>query len=224
MTLNFDTFTRGPSTVGQTTDSSTSPWVFPRCGHVHGFNSQLVIQQRCPLCREESPYTELKPESQEIMHIFCKEKPTHVFNPCGHVIDYSGALFWGSLKLPTVYDSVYERPNCTACPFCRISLSKEKPFSKLIFQAEMDNEEDGNSLTPTVDLTPFVQSWLDNRKKQLNQHSNSNNNNNEVDTNPQNLYISDSTHNGEENATQANVSFQSDTQMVVPQKYDMNFG
>jgi hypothetical protein len=113
-------------------------WVFPKCGHVHGFNPGLIEQRRCTICRETGDYTPLKLEPDEILKIFCKDRPTHVFNPCGHAADEQAVQKWSQILQPLLLDPIYQEPSCSCCPFCRTVLSKTHPYSKLIYQSNDD--------------------------------------------------------------------------------------
>lgn len=114
------------------TSLSSSAWVFPACGHVHGHHLELE-GHACPICRQEGPYTSLKFEKGKILGVFCKNKPEYCFNPCGHIVDKEGALLWSTTPIPQLNESVQQRPSVFCCPFCRTRLSLTKPFSKLIF-------------------------------------------------------------------------------------------
>jgi hypothetical protein len=77
--------------------------------------------------------------NSELLQLFCTEKPNHVFNPCGHAIDRQAALLWSSVPHPAVDEPIHTKPTLFLCPFCRTPLSKEKPFSKLIYQTQTDS-------------------------------------------------------------------------------------
>jgi len=122
-------------------DSSVSrAWIYPSCGHVHGFNPELLNNERCTICRQSGVYTELKIESNEVLKAFSSTKPTHVLNPCGHAIDLNGAQLWSTLLQLMQDDAIYQKASKIACPFCRTLLDIVKPYSKLIYQT--DSEED----------------------------------------------------------------------------------
>lgn len=74
------------------------------------------------------------------MRAFSTNKPTVVFNPCGHSIDEEGAKVWASIAQPSLFDPIHVVPSTRACPFCRATLSSSKPFSKLIYQTEVDED------------------------------------------------------------------------------------
>ena len=59
------------------------PYLLPikACGHVHGYHKSLEGKS-CPLCRKSGPYV---PIAFAFEPSICSRKPTHVFNPCGHV-------------------------------------------------------------------------------------------------------------------------------------------
>lgn len=82
---------------------SNQPWVFTKCGHVHGFDVQLMEKGQCSMCRETGNYTNLKIEDDSVLRLFCfGEMPGFVFNPCGHVVDKKSAELWSSLKQPAL--------------------------------------------------------------------------------------------------------------------------
>jgi hypothetical protein len=55
-------------------------YVFPACGHVHGYHKSLEGRP-CPLCRTRGPFV---PIAFAFEPAICYRRPTHVFNPCGH--------------------------------------------------------------------------------------------------------------------------------------------
>jgi len=122
--------------VLEATNHEAQPWVYPRCGHVHGFNPNLFKEGKCTICRQQGPYRELKIETNDILKIFSSDKPTHVFNPCAHAIDLDGAIFWSRIAQPSHDDPVFYEVTMTACPFCRTPLNPINPYSKLIYQTE----------------------------------------------------------------------------------------
>ena len=56
------------------------PFVFPACGHVHGYSKSLVGKS-CPLCRTNGPFVPIMFDFEPSL---CCKYPTCVFNPCGH--------------------------------------------------------------------------------------------------------------------------------------------
>lgn len=86
-------------------------------------------------------YTKLRIESDEILWILSKDKPTNVLNPCGHAIDEMGAKYWTRVTHPAVNESICQTPSVISCPFCRTILASNNPFSKLRYQTENDEDE-----------------------------------------------------------------------------------
>lgn len=110
-------------------------YVFPSCGHVHGFHQSLV-GKNCPMCRTPGDFVPL------IFHlnsILWRGRPTHVFNPCGHAASRALCEEWSTI--PTfVYDTggdiVDQRYRC---PFCCSLLNEMEaggPYTRLVIQTE----------------------------------------------------------------------------------------
>ena len=126
--------------VGSSSNSSTpaavierKPYVFTACGHVHGYDSGLLsgipLGSTCTLCRQKGPYVAIKAVNDPAVSL---KAPTHVFNPCGHVICEEEGTFWAQLKLPWIGQS--GKANNPACPFCGIQLDVNNPMTKLVYQ------------------------------------------------------------------------------------------
>lgn len=95
-------------------------YVFPACGHVHGYHRSMEGKP-CPLCRRVGPFV---PIALPFEPALCDaSRPTHVFNPCGHVASRATCHYWStkvklfSRQQPTT--SYNPRP---ACPFCAVDL------------------------------------------------------------------------------------------------------
>ena len=120
--------------------------VFVSCGHVFGFHEPLTNGVPCPLCRKVGPYV---PVAFAFESSICSKKPTHVFNPCGHVASKSTCALWSSIPLPNPGGK--HVPPSPKCPFCATdlvcSVTKGGPFNRLIFQGEgpweSDEEDEG---------------------------------------------------------------------------------
>ena len=90
------------------------PYVFPACGHVHGYHPSLEGAP-CPMCRAQGPFVPVALAFDSVA--ISRDLPTHVFNPCGHAASKSVCEYWGALPVydftPSTLDTV--RPQC---PFC----------------------------------------------------------------------------------------------------------
>ena len=82
-------------------EDSVRAMVYPACGHVHGYSHRLLETKRCPLCRQRGSMV-------EVQFPFCAflddGKPTHVFNPCGHVASLAVCEYWAAGPGPTFVD------------------------------------------------------------------------------------------------------------------------
>lgn len=58
------------------------PYIFPACGHVHGYAPEL-IGKPCPLCRTPGPFVALNLENEPAL---CERVPDVAFHPCGHAV------------------------------------------------------------------------------------------------------------------------------------------
>lgn len=108
-----------------------APFVFPACGHVHGYAPELR-HGCCPMCRKTGPFVEL---GFSWVPAIDSDIPEVVFNPCGHMASTTAAERWSKIQLPNNAppDAVYR----AACPCCAKPLSRkigENPFNKIIFQ------------------------------------------------------------------------------------------
>ncbi|KAM8852722.1 E3 ubiquitin-protein ligase pellino homolog 1b [Synchiropus picturatus] len=115
------------------------PWVYLRCGHVHGYhdwgNHQEAREGRlreCPMCRAKGPYVPLWLGCEAGFYLDAAP-PTHAFDPCGHVCSEKTAAFWSQIPLPHGTHTFH-----AACPFCAQQLSSEHSYVRLIFQGPLD--------------------------------------------------------------------------------------
>ncbi|XP_023697411.1 E3 ubiquitin-protein ligase pellino homolog 1b [Paramormyrops kingsleyae] len=115
------------------------PWVYLRCGHVHGYHDwgnraeQAPSGQReCPMCRTRGPYVPLWLGCEAGFYLDAAP-PTHAFSPCGHVCSEKTATYWGQIPLPHGTHTYH-----AACPFCAQQLNGEQAYIRLIFQGPLD--------------------------------------------------------------------------------------
>lgn len=135
--------------------SSLKTFVFPACGHVHGFH-QSLIGKPCPLCRTSSCFV---PLAFEFDSPLCIKKPTHVFNPCGHAVDIDTAKTFSSI--PTfVYDQdgdIIDQKS--VCPICSTELNSfgenGGPFNRLMLQTESGLSWDDGSDNQTFPIDKY---------------------------------------------------------------------
>uniref|UniRef100_A0A3B4B267 Pellino E3 ubiquitin protein ligase family member 3 n=1 Tax=Periophthalmus magnuspinnatus TaxID=409849 RepID=A0A3B4B267_9GOBI len=96
------------------------PWVYMRCGHVHGY---LRWGNQCPMCRTNSVCVPLWLGLERGFYVD-SEKPTHALAPCGHVCSQRTAEYWS-----------HDVHGFQAlCPFCLKPLDTQTPYVQLIFQ------------------------------------------------------------------------------------------
>lgn len=95
-------------------------YVFPACGHVHGYHRSMEGRP-CPLCRRVGPFV---PVALPFEPALCDGRPTHVFNPCGHVASRATCHYWSTRV--RLYSSrvnpimaLVPKP---CCPFCAVDL------------------------------------------------------------------------------------------------------
>jgi hypothetical protein len=119
-------------------DEEHRAYVFPACGHVHGFHKSLQGRP-CPLCRKAGPFVPIAFSFEPA--IDCSI-PTHVFNPCGHVASRKTCEEWQKISMhDSAPPTTQLRP---ICPFCATALVEDGelggPFNKLILQTESEQE------------------------------------------------------------------------------------
>ncbi|XP_072319664.1 E3 ubiquitin-protein ligase pellino homolog 1-like [Eucyclogobius newberryi] len=112
------------------------PWVYVRCGHVHGY---LEWGNQCPMCRTKSAYVPLWLGSERGFYVD-SEKPTHALVPCGHVCSRRTAEYWRHVRTPHAHAPAQAhapedaRGLQSSCPFCLKPLDARTPNVHLIFQ------------------------------------------------------------------------------------------
>lgn len=127
-------------------DESCRTYVFPSCGHVHGYHKSL-LGKSCPLCRVTGEFV---PIALEMDSCFYFKKPTHVFNPCGHVASQSLCEQFANIPM-FIYDSQGKIIDQNAkCPFCSHDLANNvrengNPYNRLILQTENGVNWDSDS-------------------------------------------------------------------------------
>ncbi|XP_051936166.1 E3 ubiquitin-protein ligase pellino homolog 1b isoform X1 [Hippocampus zosterae] len=128
-----------PSMRRKDTPDEKQPWVYLRCGHVHGYHDwgnrheeRDGRQRECPMCRAKGPYVPLWLGCEAGFYVDAAP-PTHAFGPCGHVCSEKTAAFWSQIPLPHGTHTFH-----AACPFCAHQLSGERGFVRLIFQGPLD--------------------------------------------------------------------------------------
>uniref|UniRef100_A0A8C6TH86 Pellino n=1 Tax=Neogobius melanostomus TaxID=47308 RepID=A0A8C6TH86_9GOBI len=102
------------------------PWVYVRCGHVHGYH--VWGRRSCPMCRTRSAYVPLWLGLERGFYVD-SGKPTHALVPCGHVCSHRTAVYWSLVRTPHLHAS---------CPFCLNPLDAKMPHVQLIFQSPID--------------------------------------------------------------------------------------
>ena len=65
-------------------------------------------------------------------HVDC-ERPTHAFNPCGHMASEATVRYWSAVMIPHGTNGFH-----SMCPFCATPLSAPTPHVRLIFQDNLD--------------------------------------------------------------------------------------
>ena len=97
------------------------------------------------MCRKVGPFI---PIAFAFEPSICNKKPTHVFNPCGHVASREICDYWSNLSVYNRNISLNEKSAC--CPYCAVELipiniGNNKCYSRLILQTESgqwsDNDE-----------------------------------------------------------------------------------
>lgn len=130
-TLRFPSQSEPSSSV-----TNTQPYVYLKCGHVHGLHSwnsperNLADKRTCPVCLQVSSYVPLTLGKEPALY---QGQPaaTHAFVPCGHVCSEETVRFWQQLPIPHGCDAFH-----AICPFCAQPLEGEDGFVKLIFSTD----------------------------------------------------------------------------------------
>lgn len=108
------------------------PWVYVRCGHVHGYH--VWERESCPMCRTRSAYVPLWLGLERGFYADA-DKPTHAMAPCGHVCSHRTAAYWSRVRMPQMHAPEGDAHGSqTSCPFCLNPLDSDKPYVRLIFQ------------------------------------------------------------------------------------------
>ncbi|XP_076703746.2 E3 ubiquitin-protein ligase pellino homolog 3 isoform X5 [Callospermophilus lateralis] len=127
---------------GRTAPDKQQPWVYVRCGHVHGYHGWGCRRERgpqereCPLCRLVGPYVPLW-LGQEAGLCLDPGPPSHAFAPCGHVCSEKTARYWAQTPLPHGTHAFH-----AACPFCGAWLTApclRRDLPKLVSEAGNHN-------------------------------------------------------------------------------------
>lgn len=137
-TLSFPGLSRG---ARDTHPHESQPWVYVRCGHVHGYHGwggdlHDDRERECPMCRTQGKYVPLWLGLEAGFYVD-SDKPTHALVPCGHVCSKRTALYWSHMHTPHMHTSDVHGFQAT-CPFCLKPLDTQTPFIHLIFQSPLD--------------------------------------------------------------------------------------
>ncbi|ESO12018.1 hypothetical protein HELRODRAFT_184813 [Helobdella robusta] len=118
------------------TDNEKAPYVYLKCGHVHGQHSwgkgDDLNNCTCPMCREVGPFVKLQ-LGEETSFYNDNGIITHCFSPCGHMASEKTVRYWSTVQIP--HGCLGFQP---ACPFCATVLNELNPWVRLIFQDNMD--------------------------------------------------------------------------------------
>ncbi len=140
---------RVPTTDYSDIEENHRSYVYPACGHTYSYHKSLEGKS-CPLCRTYGPYV---PIAFEFEPAICTKKPTHVFNPCGHVASLEACKYWSELKVYTHdLNEIRAKHLCSQCPYCGTRLTDEKPFSRLILQTESGESWESDIVLETNNL------------------------------------------------------------------------
>lgn len=147
----------------RTSSLQHQPWVYLRCGHVHGYHAwrgRRRVSKHGSTEEEEENEDQMEVQEGEREMVegerecpLCRTRglyvplklgresglyldgapPTHAFNPCGHVCSERTAAFWSDLLLPHGAHGFHN-----ACPFCVRPLVRDMKCVRLIFQGPLD--------------------------------------------------------------------------------------
>eukprot|EP00667_Euglena_gracilis_P005165 EG_transcript_5197 len=112
------------------------PLAFLRCGHALANTPENAALGTCPLCRRHGPSTSLRYDYHKALALGPageEEAPSHVFNPCGHIVTEAQVRHWCSVPVPGISNH-FAGEWCTgryACPFCNVPLDSTQPYAKL---------------------------------------------------------------------------------------------
>ncbi len=125
-----------PATDYSDVNAENRSYVFPACGHVHGYHRSME-HKPCPFCRKSGPFV---PIAFSFEPSICDRRPTHVFNPCGHVASHRTCHFWS--QIPLYSRNLPSHEMSPICPFCATELAKNDTssgfvgYSRLVLQTE----------------------------------------------------------------------------------------
>ncbi|XP_041352890.1 protein pellino-like isoform X2 [Gigantopelta aegis] len=110
------------------------PYVYLKCGHVHGkheWGQTTESSRKCPLCLEVGPFVKLEIGCELSLYVD-SDSPTYCFSPCGHVASENSVRYWCLVTVPHGCHGFR-----AICPFCATPLC-EPGYVKLIFQDHTD--------------------------------------------------------------------------------------
>ncbi|XP_036363243.1 protein pellino isoform X1 [Octopus sinensis] len=120
-----------PSKSHATPGLDKQPFVYIKCGHVHGRHTwgqkDDDDKRTCPLCLKESPFIKLEVGSELSFYVDAGS-PTYCFSPCGHMASENTVKYWAKVLIPHASNEFH-----AICPFCAIPLDNPG-YVKLIFQ------------------------------------------------------------------------------------------
>lgn len=126
-------------------NENKTPYIFPACGHVFGYHSGLV-NKSCPLCRKSGTFV---PLAIEFENLLSDRRPTHVFNPCGHIAAKYICELFSNIPMFLYGKEGEIIGSCLKCPFCYNNLNDFQydggPFNRIIFQTESGVNWDSDS-------------------------------------------------------------------------------
>ncbi|KAL5009216.1 hypothetical protein ScPMuIL_014797 [Solemya velum] len=111
------------------------PFVYLKCGHVHGhheWGQKEDNSRTCPICLTDGPFIKLQ-MGCELSLCVDSALPSYCFSPCGHMASENTVRFWCQVSVP--HGSQGFR---ALCPFCACPLDSYPGFLKLIFQDHTD--------------------------------------------------------------------------------------
>ncbi|XP_046355931.1 protein pellino-like [Haliotis cracherodii] len=112
------------------------PYVYLKCGHVHGkheWGQQDADDTRtCPLCLTVGPFVKLQMGCELSLYVDA-ESPTYAFIPCAHVASENTVRYWCLVAVPHGCHGFR-----AICPFCATPLASDPGYVKLIFQDHTD--------------------------------------------------------------------------------------
>ncbi|XP_064604047.1 uncharacterized protein LOC135469349 [Liolophura sinensis] len=116
--------------------SEKQPYVYLKCGHVHGQHEwghmENNANRTCPLCFTVGPFVQLKLGSELSFYVDA-DPPTFSFCPCAHMASECTVKFWSQVPIPHGCHGFR-----AVCPFCATPLEEGSGITKLIFQDHTD--------------------------------------------------------------------------------------